>query len=206
MLDIRVAQIVEADAGESRPLEERFHVAIRRVGIDGIFRLHRVGEYPLADGIRLAPPQDVRHRLRQDDGTHSLSRFGLTDGVLALPLAVEGAAHLQRAALLVEDAPLQTADLTAAQAGHQLRPEEVSPHLVLLHHCKEVVQLRAGEDTLGLVVGLGRRCPLSRISGNDMRLHRVLQRGVECGMDVAHHGVGELMPHLGVLVDTPLRF
>ena len=58
----------------------------------------------------------------------------------------------------------------------------------------------------GLVVGLGRRCPLGGVPGNDMRLHRVLQRGVECGMDVAHHGVGELMPHLGVLVDTPLRF
>ena len=39
-----------------------------------------------------------------------------------------------------------------------------------------------------------------------MRLHRVLQRGVECGMDVAHHGVGELMIHLWMLVDTPLRF
>ena len=25
-------------------------------------------------------------------------------------------------------------------------------------------------------------------------------------MDVAHHGVGELMPHLGMLVDAPLRF
>ena len=30
-----VTQIVEADAGQSRPLEERFHVAIRRIGIDG---------------------------------------------------------------------------------------------------------------------------------------------------------------------------
>ena len=39
-----------------------------------------------------------------------------------------------------------------------------------------------------------------------MGLHCVLQRGVECGMDVAHHGVGELMIHLGVLVDAPLRF
>ena len=25
-------------------------------------------------------------------------------------------------------------------------------------------------------------------------------------MNVAHHGVGELMPHLGMLVDAPLRF
>ena len=201
-----VAQIVEADAGQSRPPEQRLHVEVGRAGVDRILRLHWVGEYPLTDGIRLAPPQDVRHRLRQDDGTHSLSRFCLTDGILTLPLTVEGAAYLQRTSVLVEVAPLQTADLAAAQAGHQLRLEEVSPHLVLLHHCKEVVQLRAGEDTLGLVVGLGRRCPLSRISGNDMRLHCVFQCGVEGGVNVANHGVRELMIHLGMLVDAPLRF
>ena len=201
-----VAQIVEADTGQPRPPEQRLHVEVGRAGVDRILRLHWVGEYPLTDGIRLAPPQDVRHRLRQDDGTHSLSRFGLTDGVLTLPLAVEGAAHLQRTGLPVEVVPLQTADLAAAQASHQLRLEEVPPHLVLLHYCEEGVQLRTGEDALGLVVGLGCRCPLSRISGNDMRLHRVLQCGVEGGMDVAHHGVGELMPHLGMLVDAPLRF
>ena len=51
-----MTQIVEADAGESCPLEQRFHVAIRRVGIDGIFRLHRIREYPLADGIHFSPP------------------------------------------------------------------------------------------------------------------------------------------------------
>ena len=55
-LDIRVTQIVEANAGQTRPLEQRLHVAIRRVGVDGIFRLHRVREYPLADGIRFSPP------------------------------------------------------------------------------------------------------------------------------------------------------
>jgi len=51
-----VAQIVEADAGESCPLEQRLHVAISRIGIDGIFRLHRIREYPLADGIHFSPP------------------------------------------------------------------------------------------------------------------------------------------------------
>lgn len=201
-----VAQIVEADTGQPRPPEQRLHVAISCIGIDGIFRPHRVREYPLADGIRFAPPQDFSHAVRQDDGAHALIGLRLADGVFALPLAVEGAAHLQRPGVPIEVAPLQTADLAAAQAGHQLRLEEVSPHLVLLHHCKEVVQLRAGEDTLGLVVGLGRRCPLGGVPGNDMGLHRVLQRGVEGGMDVAHHGVRELMPHLGMLVDAPLRF
>ena len=88
-----VAQVVEADAGQLCPLEERFHVAIGRVGIDGIFRLHRIREYPLADGIRLAPPQDFSHAMRQNDGTHTLTGLRLTGGVLALPLAVEGAAY-----------------------------------------------------------------------------------------------------------------
>ena len=201
-----VAQIVEADAGQARPLEQRLHVAIRRIGIDGIFRFHRVREYPLADGVHFAPPQDFSYAVRQDDGAHTLIGLRLADGVLALPLAVEGAAHLQRPGIPVEVVPLQTADLAAAQAGHQLRLEEVPPHLVLLHYCEEGVQLRTGEDALGLVVGLGRRCPLSRISGNDMRLHRVLQCGVEGGVDVADHGVRELMPHLGVLADAPLCF
>ena len=201
-----MTQIVEADAGQPRPLEERLHVAIRRVGIDGIFRLHRVREYPLADGVRFAPSQDVSHAVRQDDGTHALIGLCLTDGVLALPLAVEGSTYLQRTGIPIEVAPLQATDLAAAQAGHQLRLEEVSPHLVLLHHCKEGVQLRAGENALGLVVGLGRRCPLGGVPGNDMGLHRVFQCGVEGGVNVAHHGVGELMPHLGMLVDAPLRF
>ena len=39
-----------------------------------------------------------------------------------------------------------------------------------------------------------------------MRLHRVLQRGVERRVDVAHHGVRELMSHFGMLADAPLRF
>ena len=201
-----VTQIMKADAGQPRPLKQRLHVEVGRTGVDRILWLRWVGEYPLTDGIRFAPPQDVRHRLRQDDGTHSLSRFGLADGVLTLPLAVEGAAHLQRAALLVEVAPLQSADLAAAQAGHQLRLEEVPPHLVPLHHREKGVQLLAGQNAFGLVVGFGRRCTFGGISGNDMGLHRVFQRGVEGGMDVAHHGVRELMIHLGMLMDAPLRF
>ena len=197
---------MKADAGQPRPLEERFHVAIGRVGIDGIFRLHRVREYPLADGVHFAPPQDFSYAVRQDDGAHTLIGLRLADGVLTLPLAVEGAAHLQRAALLVEVAPLQSADLAAAQTGHQFRLEEVPPHLVLLHYCEESVQFCTGEDTLWLVVGFGHRCAFGGIPWNDMGQHRVLQRGVEGGVDVANHGVGELVVHLGMLVDAPLRF
>ena len=42
-----VTQIVEADAGQPRPLEQRLHAAISRVGIDGVLWLHWIWEYPL---------------------------------------------------------------------------------------------------------------------------------------------------------------
>ena len=51
-----VSQIMEADAGQPRSLEQRLHVAIRRVGINRVFRLHRVREDPLTDGVRFSPP------------------------------------------------------------------------------------------------------------------------------------------------------
>ena len=143
-----MAQVVEADAGKTRVLEQRLHVVIGRIGIDGIFRLHRVWKYPLADGVRFSSPQDLSHTVGQDDGAHTLIGFCLTDGVLALPLTVAGSAHLQCASILVKVAPLQTADFAAAQAGHQLHLEEVTPHLVLLHYCEEGVQFRTGKDKL----------------------------------------------------------
>lgn len=201
-----VTQIMKTDAGQARPLKERFHVAIGRIGVDWIFRLHGVREDSLTDGVRVSPPQDFSHAVRQDDGAHTLIGLCLADGVLALPLTVEGAAHLQHPGVPIEVVPLQTADLAAAQAGHQLRLEEVPPHLVLLHHLEEGIQLRTGEDALWFIVGFGSRCSLGGIPGNDMRLHRVLQCGVKRGVDMADHGVRELVIHLGMLVDTPLRF
>ena len=51
-----VTQIMEADAGQPCVLEQRLHVAIRRVGIDGVFRLHWVRKDPLTDGNRFSSP------------------------------------------------------------------------------------------------------------------------------------------------------
>ena len=51
-------------------------------------------EYPLADGIRLTLPQDFSYAVRQDNGAHTLIGLCLTDGVLALPLAMEGTAYM----------------------------------------------------------------------------------------------------------------
>ena len=146
---------MEADAGQSRVLEQGFHVGVGTAGVDGILRPHRIREYPRPDGIRLAPPQDIDYTVRQDDGAHALISLCLTDGVRTFPLAVKGAAHLQCPGVPVEVVPLQTADLAAAQTGHQFCLEEVTPHIILLHHRKEGIQLRSCQDALGFVVGLG---------------------------------------------------
>ena len=39
-----------------------------------------------------------------------------------------------------------------------------------------------------------------------MRLHRVFQCGVKRGVDVADHGVRELMVHFGMLMNASLCF
>ena len=70
-----VAQVVEADTGQPRPPEQRLHAEVGRAGVDRILRLHWVGEYPSADGVRFSPPQDFSHAVRQDDGTHMISAY-----------------------------------------------------------------------------------------------------------------------------------
>ena len=47
-----------------------------------------------------------QHAFRQDDGAHAMICLRLTDGILTLPLTVEGAAYLQRTSVLVEVVPL----------------------------------------------------------------------------------------------------
>lgn len=81
-------------------------MGVSTAGGDGILRPHRIREYPRTDGIHLALPQDGCHAFRQDDGAHAMICLRLTDGILTLPLTVEGAAYLQRTSVLVEVVPL----------------------------------------------------------------------------------------------------
>lgn len=100
-----MSEIVEADAGQTRTLEQCLHVVIGGAGIYGVFRFDRVRKDPSAYGVRLASAQNICSALWQNDGAHPLPGFRFTDGVLPLLPAVEGAAHLQRAARPVEVFP-----------------------------------------------------------------------------------------------------
>ena len=132
-----VAQIVEAHIRQPRPLEQRFHVAISRIGINRVFRLHRVWEDPLADGIRFASPQDFSYAMRQDDGALTAAGLGLARHIDAQLSAMEGSAHLQDTVPCIKILPHEPADLAPPQTGGQFHVEEVTPVLIAFDgfHC-----------------------------------------------------------------------
>ena len=74
-------------------------------------------ENPLADRIFLPRPQQRRDALRQDDRAVALARFRVTEGVDALPLAVQRPGDSECPGLRVEVAPHERTDLAAPQAG-----------------------------------------------------------------------------------------
>ena len=199
-------QIVEADVRQASLLEQNFQTAIGRVRVHGQLRTGRLREYPLAHRPLLSLPQELYDALGQDDGTVALAGLGGTQREYAQLLAVEGAADVERAFLLIEVLPHQAADLAPPQAGHELGVEELVPDLILADELHESFQLLLVEDFLRLVVGLGRSGPLGGIAGNDVGLHRVLHGTVEHGVDVIDGGVGEGMAAVCIFVDPSVLF
>ena len=62
--------------------------------------------------------------------------------------------HLELPGFRIQVIPLEGADHTPAQAGHQLRLEEVPPHLVLLNGLQKGAQLSPIQNLLWEVIGL----------------------------------------------------
>ena len=85
----RVPKIMEANARQSRFLQQRFEPPVCRPRIHRQLRTGRLWENPLADGGFLPRPQQRRDALRQDDRAVALARFRVAEGVDALPLAVQ---------------------------------------------------------------------------------------------------------------------
>ena len=137
----RMTKIMEANARQSRFLQQRFEPPVCRPRIHRQFRAGRLWKNPLADGGFLPRPQQRRNAFRQDDRAVALARFRVTEGVDALPLAVQRPGDFERPGLRVEVAPHERADLAAPQAGHKLRVEEIPPDIVLLNRLQERVQL-----------------------------------------------------------------
>ena len=179
-------------------------MGIGRVGRHGQLRPDRVGEDPLADRFLLAPQQQLRRALGQDDGALARPRLGVAQREHPQTFAVEGALHLQRAGLFLKVLPHEPADLAPSQAGGQFGVEEVVPELILLDNGEKGVQLSAVQHPLGAAALLGDSGALGGISGDDVGLLGVLHRLMEHGVDAPDSGAGQLIAQLRVVLDASL--
>ncbi len=119
----------------------------------------------------------------QQDGPHPGEGLGIPRLQYTALSDPDGAAHVQRPGLAVKVLPFEAAQFSPAQAGGQLRVEEVVPEFVLVYGRHQRVQLVAVEDALGLLRHSG-RCHLAGGVGRQKALfRRRLQRVVEGGVD-----------------------
>ena len=175
---------MEANARQSRFLQQRLEPPVCRSRIHRQLRAGRLRENPLTDGDFLPRPQQRRDALRQDDRAVALARFRVAEGVNALSFAVQRPADFERPGLRVEVAPHERADLAAPQAGHKFGVEEIPPDIILLDSLQKRVQLLLVQHLHRLVVQLRRSCVLGRIFRNGVCLHRSLHRAVQHCVDV----------------------
>ena len=105
---------------------------------------------------------------------------------------MNGATYLQRPVRLVEVAPLESTDLTAPQAGGDLRVEEIVPQRLVADRLHELIELLFVEDFHGRTVELGDHRSIRRVLHNQPGVHRRFHDLVEQHVDAAHGGAGKL--------------
>lgn len=198
-------QVVETDRRKLRISEQGLQPTVRRAGGHGQLRLGGVAEDPVAVGFLLPGFQKLRCAGRELDGSCAGFRFRLADLHAAALTAGDRPADLQPSRPCIEVRPPQTADLTPAQAGGQLRVEEVVPDFILPHHLQEFFQLGFRQDLFRCVVGLGDHRALGGVLHDQPLPHRRVHGLMQEHVDGADHAVGEGVAFFVMLIDPPVR-
>ena len=199
-----VTQIMEPDVRQSCLFQQYLHPVVGGAGPHRLLRRQWVREDPLADGMFLPLLQPLDGAGRETDGAPAPFRFRFADLQFTPLGGIHRAEDLQCPGARIEVLPHETADLTSAQAGGQLRVEEVPPGLVLVHCRQEGVHLLPVQDLLGLVAVLGQLGSVRGVVRDDVIPFRVFETPVEHGMDAEHHGVRQLVSILRMVVDPSL--
>jgi len=116
VLDIRVAQVVEAHMLASCVFQDELQSAAHHAGRNGTVLLHRRWEHPAGVHCFLILPQHLHHGGRQDELADGILRLGRADLKLAAHI-VDLLIHVQYAGFEVQVIPLQRHEFTPAQAG-----------------------------------------------------------------------------------------
>ena len=119
----------------------------------------------------------------QHDLTSPRVGLGIAGDESTAFFVVDGAADFQSAVSLIEVLPLESANLTPAQASGQLSVEEVIPDFVLRDDFHEHSQLSLCQNLFAAIADFGWCDHLSWVIGDQVSLLRCLQRAVECGVD-----------------------
>lgn len=186
-----VAQIMEADVRQACLCENAFQLLVSSVWRSRPLRLQQIREDPLAPGRLFPFPEHVERAGGQNDFALSLLGFCFSDLPVAAFHVVNGAADQQSAVALVEVAPFQAADLTPAQAGGDLRVEEIVPQRLVFDRLHESFQLLFVENFHVLAAVFGDHRAVRRVAHDHAGAHRGLQDLVEQHMDIPHGGGGQ---------------
>ena len=159
---------------------------VRRAGCCRLLRLQQAREDPLGQR-HLAPLlQHVECTGRQQDRARSFFGFRIAYLQRAAWRRVDGAAYLQRSVRLVEVAPLEPADLAAAQTRGDLRVEEIIPQRLGTDRLHELVQLLFVENLHGRTIELGDHGSVRRIHHDEPGAHCRFHDLVEQHVNAAH--------------------
>lgn len=186
-----VAQIVKANVRQTRAFEDHLQSVIRRAWRRRLLRFQQARKDPLGQR-RLAPfLQHMEGAGWQQDRARSFFGFWIAHLQRAAGSRMNGAAYLQRSACLIKVAPLEPADLAAAQAGGDLRVEEIVPQRLGADRFHESVELLFVEDLHGRFIELGDHRSIRRVLNDQPGAHRRFHDLVEQHMDAAHRGIGK---------------
>ena len=125
---------------------------------------------------------------RQQDRAGSFFGFRLAHFERTARDRVNGTTYFQRSAFLVEVAPLEPTNLAAAQAGGDLRVEEIVPQRLGADRLHESVELFFVQNVHGLTVEFRDHCSLGGIVYDKPGPHRRLHDLVEQHVNSAHGG------------------
>ena len=184
-----VAQVVEADGGQTRALEDALHGGVGGRWVHRLVGGQGIGEDPIRDRGLPALAQQLRRARREQD--HASPRVGLgvaADERAVLPL--ERPAHMEPALRRVKILPSERADLAAPQPRGQLRVEEVVPVRVALDGVHQRVELPVVEDLLLRAAALRELYAVRRVRGQEPCADGGVERLMEQTMCFAPWGAG----------------
>ena len=176
---------------QPRFLQDFSHMVVSIFGTDRLLRMKRVREYPLRQSGLLSFPKERCRAGRQDDLPCAGVGLGAAGSQPAALFALDGSSDMQGSCGFIEVLPLESADLTAPQAGHHFHGEKVTPDLIVPDGGHEDVELLVCQNLFLPVAELWSRNLLCWVAGDQVFPPCSVQDLLEHTVDAAYGAAGQ---------------